>query len=270
MLKKLEETDLLVPFEIANIPREYREYYSIKRNNFFWSIQSFPEMWSYYLALDDIWLREINDLEAANGPERAFPLMLFVNAHAKIRICIELALSGCFQEARSILRDAIECTAHAHHMLKDPALLRMWLGKYEGDNKKAFKKSFEEYKAEGLFKGLDELYQKIRRTLRNRFASVANGLLQPSRVQGHGWCHKTATQLHRRRRPKIVGHGTIHDAPYFFHDRKHILQRLQDTLAARRQIVTDAATFRGREGKPQTGADQPIQHTAGQGRPLKS
>ena len=53
----------MVPFEIQNIPEKYREYYKVKRNNFFASIQNFPEMWRYYLLLDTIWLREFDDLK---------------------------------------------------------------------------------------------------------------------------------------------------------------------------------------------------------------
>lgn len=42
----LEETDkLLHKFEVDNIPAQYREYYGIKRNNLFASIQGFPEIW---------------------------------------------------------------------------------------------------------------------------------------------------------------------------------------------------------------------------------
>ena len=40
-----KETDLLVQFEIDNIPTEYREHYRTKRNNLFASIQGLPEMW---------------------------------------------------------------------------------------------------------------------------------------------------------------------------------------------------------------------------------
>jgi hypothetical protein len=43
-----KETDLLVTFEIQNIPKSYKTYYIVKRNNFFSSIQRFPEMWQYY------------------------------------------------------------------------------------------------------------------------------------------------------------------------------------------------------------------------------
>ena len=59
----IQETDkLLHKFEIDNIPDQYREYYGIKRNNCFASIQGFREMWEYYLRLDGIWLREFGDL----------------------------------------------------------------------------------------------------------------------------------------------------------------------------------------------------------------
>jgi hypothetical protein len=67
-----QENDLLVKFEIDNIPAEYREYYTIKRNKFFASIQSFREMWDCYMRLDAIWMREFADLKTARNPERMF------------------------------------------------------------------------------------------------------------------------------------------------------------------------------------------------------
>src|ERR1017187_4966283 len=126
-----QETDLLVPFESQNIPTCYREYYKIKRNNLFSSIQGFPEMWRYYILLDTIWKREIDALKPPCEVSRVFPLILYLNAHAKMRVSIELALSGCLAEARSILRDAIEFVAHAHRMLADPQLQSVWLSKNE-------------------------------------------------------------------------------------------------------------------------------------------
>ena len=114
-----QESDLLLPFESQHIPADYKEYYTAKRNNFFASIQGFPEMWRYYTLLDAIWLREFGDLKPPGNVNQWFPLILFFNAHAKIRISIELALSGCLAEARSILRDAIEFVAHAHRMLAE-------------------------------------------------------------------------------------------------------------------------------------------------------
>jgi hypothetical protein len=82
------ERDLLVPFELQNIPDEYREYYKTKRNNFFGTIQAFPGIWKYYILLDRLWMREFADLKTARDLNRMFPLVLYLNAHAKIRVSI--------------------------------------------------------------------------------------------------------------------------------------------------------------------------------------
>jgi hypothetical protein len=151
------ETDLLVPFEIQHIPADYKEYYKTKRNNLFASIQGFPEMWRYYTVLDEIWLREFGDLRPPGHVNQWFPLILYFNAHAKMRISIELALSGCLAEGRSILRDGIEFVAHAHTMLRDSELQEVWLSKNEDPN--AFTRAFERYKKQGIFHGLEELHR---------------------------------------------------------------------------------------------------------------
>jgi hypothetical protein len=160
-LNTLEETDgLLHKFEIDNIPAQYREYYGKKRNNFFASIRGFREMWEYFMRLDAIWMREIEDLGMARDPNRMFPLMLYLNAHAKMRVAIELAFSGCVAEGRSILRDAIEFVAHAHAMVNDPELQKTWLSKTDDKAaEEAFKDAFERHKKEGMFEGLDELHR---------------------------------------------------------------------------------------------------------------
>lgn len=129
MPRQPEESDLLVEFEINNLPEDYRDYYKTKRNNFFATIQALPEHWSFFCKIDEIWKRELTDLEVGTKTETAFPLVLFINAHSKIRIGMELAFSMCLQEARSVLRDAVESVAHAHHMLRDPANLKAWLSK---------------------------------------------------------------------------------------------------------------------------------------------
>jgi hypothetical protein len=88
-----------------------------------------------------------------------FPVLLFINAHAKIRLSIELAFSGCMAESRSLMRDAIEFVAHAHSMLADPLLQKVWLSKNEGKTHlDAFKNAFEANKKKGLFKGLEQLH----------------------------------------------------------------------------------------------------------------
>jgi hypothetical protein len=155
-----QETDLLVKFEIDHIPTDYRVYYATKRNNLFASIQGFHEMWEYYLRLDRIWMREFTNLKTASEANRMFPLLLYFNAHAKIRVSIELAFTGCMSEARSILRDAIEFVAHAHVMMDDAELQKTWLNKNDGKFAlEAFKDAYERHKREGVFKGLAELHK---------------------------------------------------------------------------------------------------------------
>ena len=160
MARDTDDTDLLVQFERDNIKDDYRLFYSIKRNNLFSSVQGFPELWEMFCRLDEIWRREVSDLEVGIDPNRMFPVVLYMNAHAKMRISMELAFSNCVPEARSILRDAVETVAHAHHMLRDPANQLIWLKKDEPSGKKAFKKAFKDDKKHGLFSGLKELHEK--------------------------------------------------------------------------------------------------------------
>jgi hypothetical protein len=154
-----EDKDLLLPFEQFSFSREYLQYYKIRRNNLFASIQNFQPMWKYFMLLDKIWLREVEDLYTAKSPERMFPILLFINAHAKMRLSIELAFSGCMAESRSLMRDAIEFVAHAHSMLADPMLQKVWLSKNDSKTHlNAFKDAFEANKKKGLFKGLEHLH----------------------------------------------------------------------------------------------------------------
>jgi hypothetical protein len=54
-----------------------REYYRTKRNNSFASIQKFRHHWNCYHMLDQIWMREFADLQAATNSGRMFPLLLY-------------------------------------------------------------------------------------------------------------------------------------------------------------------------------------------------
>jgi hypothetical protein len=155
-----DKTDeFLLPFEQKAIPEHYSPYYSAKRQNFFASIQGAPNLWRYFQLLDRNLLNEFEDMGTVNDPLRMVPLTLFFNAHAKIRIAIELAFSRCMEEARSILRDAIETAMYAHYMHADPDLQKIWLSKDDGKKEKdAFTQAFEKEKKSKLFKGQTELY----------------------------------------------------------------------------------------------------------------
>ena len=154
------QTDLLLPFEQKAVPEHYRPYYEIKRNNLFASIQGAPDLWRYFQLLDKILLTEFQDMGTAHDPNRMFPLALYFNAHAKIRISMELAFARCMEEARSILRDAIETAVFAHYMHDDPDLQKIWFSKDDSPQAgKDFSLAFEKDKKAKLFKGLPELYE---------------------------------------------------------------------------------------------------------------
>lgn len=153
--------DLLFPVERKNIAEHYRPYYFAKRSNFFAGLQGSPDLWRYYQLLDKVLLEEFQDMATAHDPNRMFPLALFFNAHAKIRISVELAFARCMEEARSILRDAIETAAYAHYMHDDPKLQKMWWSKDDGlEAAKEFKEAFEKDKNNRSFRGLPELYEQ--------------------------------------------------------------------------------------------------------------
>jgi hypothetical protein len=105
----LQESDLLVPFESQNIPDEYKEYYKAKRNNFFATIHRFSGMWKYYIFLDQIWERGFESLKPVRDPKTMFPVLLYCNAHAKIRVSIELGFSGCMAASPNSSESLIGC-----------------------------------------------------------------------------------------------------------------------------------------------------------------
>jgi len=111
--------------------------------------------------LDLILFTEFQDMARATDTNRMFPLVLFLNAHAKIRVSTGLAFSRCMEEARSILRDAIETAVFAHYMLGDPNLQKVWLSK-DDEVKEAnqFKEAFEKDKKNRAFKGQAELLEQ--------------------------------------------------------------------------------------------------------------
>jgi hypothetical protein len=151
--------DVLVKFEEENLPEEYKEYYATKRNNLFATIEGAPALWAAFILLDKIWIRELQNMRTAIDTSRMFPLILFMNAHAKIRIAMELGLSACLPEAYSISRDAIESVAHGHRMFFDPELQKLWVSK--DTDPAALHRFMEEFwysKEDKLFDGLPELY----------------------------------------------------------------------------------------------------------------
>jgi len=154
------EQDLLVDFERKHIPAHYKPYYLNKRHNFFMTIDQFPYVWNCFMHLDEIVLREFDTMQRLRDPNLMFPMILFMNAHQKVRVAFELGCSTCLTEAHSIMRDAIESAAHGNRLASDPKLLKVWLEKNDGKSaKEIFKREFEDHKATRLFDGLPELHK---------------------------------------------------------------------------------------------------------------
>lgn len=163
MSSEPQQSDILMTFESQNFFSEYKEYYKTKRQNFFATIESLPQLWECFQRLDEIWMREFSDMNVVGDPNTMFPGILFRSAHAKFRIALELGFSCCLGEAWDVLRSGIESVVHAHKMVREPALLRVWPDKDRGDQQaKAFKDAFERNKKSSLFPphdGLDKLHR---------------------------------------------------------------------------------------------------------------
>jgi hypothetical protein len=154
------ENDLLVEFERQQIPEHYKLFYVPKRHNLFATIQQFPYIWNCFMNLDKIVLREFEAMQRIRDLSLVLPMVLLMNAHAKIRIAFELACSTVVPEAHSILRDSIESAAHGHRLASDPRLLKPWLEKNDSEAaKKVFSQEFEHEKASRLFDALPELHK---------------------------------------------------------------------------------------------------------------
>jgi hypothetical protein len=154
------EKDLLVEFERQQVPQPYRSYYVTKRHNLFSTIQSFPYIWNCFMHLDWILQKEFEDTQTVRDPYLMLPMILFMNAHQKVRTAFELGCSTCLPEAHSVVRDAIESAAHAHRLASDPQLLKPWIEKNDSEAaKKVFQQEFEHSKAIQLFDGLPELHK---------------------------------------------------------------------------------------------------------------
>jgi uncharacterized protein (DUF4415 family) len=154
--------ELLLPFEMRAFSPEFSQYYRVKRNNFFASIQSFPHVWKACLLLDKIFMSEFADAEMLRDTKQLVPLLLLIQAHSQCRLAMELAFSTTLSEAGSLLRQGIEFAAFAHKLYREPKLVAVWLSADESkEHKSAFKKAFVENRRANLFSGskaLEELH----------------------------------------------------------------------------------------------------------------
>ena len=68
-----QESDVLMAFESRSFFSEYKDYYKAKRQNFYATIQSFPQLWECFQRLDQIWAHEFNDMHVVTDPKHHVP-----------------------------------------------------------------------------------------------------------------------------------------------------------------------------------------------------
>jgi hypothetical protein len=154
--------DLLLDFEKRALEGGYRKYFEIKRNNFFATISHLPRIWASFMALDEVWMREFEDLYHPRDMGVVLPVILFMNAHAHLRIAMELGFSGAMNECWNTLRMGIESVHHACVLLADPSLTVAWAEKANttAEAERAFERAFEEGKTKSYERlGLSKLHE---------------------------------------------------------------------------------------------------------------
>jgi hypothetical protein len=142
----------LLPLEEERFHDEYKTYFKHKRGNFLKSIATFSELWECFQLLNDIWMREMSDLEVVRDQYQMLPSMLFRAAHARILTAMELGFSCCIGDSYSILRDGIEAVTHAHKLSVEPSTATVWFGRGKGGTEEAaYDKIFTHRKRDNLF-----------------------------------------------------------------------------------------------------------------------
>jgi hypothetical protein len=142
----------LLPLEEQRFHGEYKTYFKHKRGNFLKSITEFSDLWECFQLLNDIWQREMTDLEVSSDQHQLLPKMLFMAAHARILTAMELGFSCCIGDAYSILRDGIESVTHAHKIAAEPGTATTWTNKEKGPKElAAYDQIFTHRKKENLF-----------------------------------------------------------------------------------------------------------------------
>lgn len=120
-------------------------------------------MWRAFEALDDIWAADLANMHVVGKRRRLFPLLLFFDAHMKVRLAAELGFSRCIPEAHSVLRTGIEAVAYAFILIHKPEYLsRTSYGKaIPASGYKITREALNRVKQEGLFSddyGLGQLH----------------------------------------------------------------------------------------------------------------
>lgn len=150
--RAIPDEELLLPFERQVMSGEWRSYFAIKRECWLATIQRLRLLWDVFIQLDDIFFREIQDLEKASDSTKMLAHLLFIKSHQSIRVAAEVGFATHFTQAWDLTRAAIESAAVAHKLHREPQLAEVWLRKDDGrPQMQAFKDAFERDKKNNLF-----------------------------------------------------------------------------------------------------------------------
>jgi hypothetical protein len=165
-------TIALFPEEQQTFHQEYANYFQSKRANFFQSLKIFSGLWDCLQLLNDIWQREMSDLQSLTDQYHLLPKTLFTAAHARFLTALELSFSCCIGDAYSILRDGIESVSHAYKLFHEPNLIPVWSEKLKGESaKKAYDQIFTYHKKKNLYPDKDGMNHLF--TYYGRFCELA-------------------------------------------------------------------------------------------------
>ena len=128
----------------------------------------FPEIWKGFEMLDGLWSRSLDNLAPTHDQKRILPVLLFFNAHARIRIAFELGFSRCFPEALGTLRSAIESAAYGYQFSSHP---------YEFPKRTS-------PSVPGGTANIDQERNKLTRQIKSAFNKTGKNLFEPERDLG--------------------------------------------------------------------------------------
>ena len=114
------------------------------------TVKAFPLAWKAFELVDEVWLRELEDLTHVSGSDRMC-VILYFSAHSRIRAAVEMAFSRCLPDAWASLRAGIESVAFASCIHQDVVLASRLDPNQTGEMKlKAFKHEFNDVRKKSL------------------------------------------------------------------------------------------------------------------------
>jgi hypothetical protein len=185
-----DETDdltLLTAFERENLQGRYKQHLLNQRHNWRANFYNFRPLWDCLMLIDEIWSRELEGMSEGVMKElnEAYAVLLFVAAHAKVRVALDLFFSDFIMEAYSIMREVIEFVVHGCRLLSRPDLMGVWLNRdKDAASLQRWKEEFWFGKENRLFEGLPELYVAWKLCSEN--ASHAHSGVLHQRIYGPG------------------------------------------------------------------------------------